>query len=619
MSFARLIALILFLFLSLAATSRLVAQESSESSTEAAEEAAEDSSDGTKGATNEENEAAEQDSDSSIGDIAPQPASPGQPDLDEATRLKLTATDGREIGNVIDLLNSAIKKGLDEENEAFANQMLASTYMERGAAVGTIALEQAVAQPNRTAGWTQLRAIALADLQKAVELDPAEYDGWIMIGQLNLLPQGDADAAENAFTQVIDGEEVDGELRGKAYVRRAVMRDDQAAKLADLTGAVEADPDNVEYRLLRSRQHFATEAYEESLADVDEALKMVPDNYATHELRGLVLLALDRAEDALAAFDQATELNAEAVTPYLRRAELYGRLGDLQRGIDQATKAIELNDDSPLGYLLRSDLYLRNNQADKALADADKALESTPGLVQAYWMKARVFDEMGRTADAMDQLQDLADGLPPQVELNLQIAIYALQLEMPRRAIAALDRAIDVDPENAMLYRFRGDSNLNIGKHSEAIYNYARALELDPEDSGLLNNFAWTLATSPDSEVRDGKRALELATEACELTEYKTAHILSTLAAAYAELGDFETAKEWAQKAVDLNDEDNAEQIADELASYERGEPVRESQMLDSGERDDAESLADNSESNPSDELEKTQSSTPAPRRSIDF
>ncbi len=610
MSFARLIAPIFVLLLSLAATGRLVAQESSEQTANAAADNTADSS------TDASNGDTEQGADSSI---APQPASPGQPDLDEATRLKLTATDGREIGRVIDLLNSAIKKGLDKENEAFAKQMLASTYMERGAAVGAIALEQAVAQPSRTAGWTQLRAIALADLRKAVELDPAEYDGWIMIGQLNLLPQGDLEAAENAFTQVIDGKEVDDELRAKAHIRRAVMRDDQAAKLADLTGAVEADPDNVEYRLLRARQHFATEAYKESLADVDEALQMVPDNYATHELRGLVLLALDRAEDALAAFDQATELNAKAVTPYLRRAELYGRLGDMQRGIDQASKAIELNNDSPLGYLLRSDLYLRNNQAEKALADADKALESTPGLVQAYWMKARVFDELGRTADAMDQLQELADGLPPQVELNLQIAIYALQLEMPRRAIAALDRAINVDPENAMLYRFRGDSNLNIGQHRAAIDNYEKALELDPEDSGLLNNFAWTLATSPDAEVRDGKRALELATEACELTDYNTAHILSTLAAAYAEAGDFETAKKWAQKAVDLNDEDNGPQIAEELASYERGQPVRESQMLDSGERDDAESLADNSDSKPSDELEKTQSSTPAPRRSIDF
>ena len=47
------------------------------------------------------------------------------------------------------------------------------------------------------------------------------------------------------------------------------------------------------------------------------------------------------------------------------------------------------------------------------------------------------------------------------------------------------------------------------------------------------------LATSPDAKLRNGRRAIELATRACELTKYKAAYILSTLAAAYAETGDF--------------------------------------------------------------------------------
>jgi tetratricopeptide (TPR) repeat protein len=549
----------------------------------------------------------------------PQSASPGQSDLDEATRMKLTATDGREIGKVIDLLNSAIKKGLDDDNLAFAKQMLSSTYMERAGAIGSMLLEQQLPDPAQNPQWTQLRAIALADLKKAVELDPAEYEGWLLIGELNQLPQGNTEEADQALSKVIEAEEADAEVKAEAYARRAAGREDEAAKLSDLTGAIEADPDNVEYILLRARHFFATKAYEKSLADVDRALEMVPDNYATHELRALVLLALDRTEDALASFDKATQLAPDAVTPYLRRSELYGQLGNMEEAIDQATKAIERKDDNPLGYLLRSDLYLRNDQLELALADADKALELTPGLVQGYFLKARVFDAMGRTADAMDQLQQLADGLPPNMELNLQIAIYALRLEMPNRAIAALDRAIEIEPDTAMLYRFRGDSYLNLGKHSEAIADYEKAYELDPEDSGVLNNLAWTLATSPDDDVRNGQRALELATKACEITEYKAAHIVSTLAAAHAELGDFEMAKEWARKAVELNDEENAAQISDELASYERGEPWRERQKLDSGEREGKAEEPNAQQAERRTELEKPSSSTPAPRRSIDF
>jgi tetratricopeptide (TPR) repeat protein len=92
---------------------------------------------------------------------------------------------------------------------------------------------------------------------------------------------------------------------------------------------------------------------------------------------------------------------------------------------------------------------------------------------------------------------------------------------------------------------------LNYGKQAEAIADYEAVLKIQPEHSGVLNNLAWTLATSPDDKLRDGERAVKLATTACEETEFKQAHILSTLAAAYAEIGDFESAVQWATKAVE--------------------------------------------------------------------
>ena len=71
-------------------------------------------------------------------------------------------------------------------------------------------------------------------------------------------------------------------------------------------------------------------------------------------------------------------------------------------------------------------------------------------------------------------------------------------------------------------------------------------------------------------------RAVELALRACELSEYKKPHILSTLAAAYAEIGDFDTAIKWSSKAVEISPEDIQDQLKDELKSYKKGKPWRE-------------------------------------------
>ncbi len=539
-------------------------------------------------------------------------ASPGQAALDEATQLRLTAEDARQLNKVIDLLGSAIEKGLDDDNEDFAEQMLVSALLERSEALAKAVLDRPLPDPRQDPRWLQIRQLAMVDLQRVLEIDASQFRAYFLIGRLQSLPLGDDAAALGAFTKVIQSEGVDDQTLAEAHVRRAAKQANDDERLNDLNRAVELAAENVEFRLMRARHYFQTEQFAECLADVDAVLKQAPDNFGTHELRGLVLQAMERDDEALESFDRATELAPEQLTPYIRRSQLYAKQDDLEKAIAEAGKAIDVDSDNPLGYLLRAELLIQDDQADAALEDIEKAGKLQEGLVQAYLLKARAFEQLGKSSEALEQLEELAEALPPQVEIRVQIAAMALQAEQPRRAIRSLDRAIDIDGESFFAYRLRGDAKLNIGEHAEAIADYEKALELEPDDSGVMNNLAWTLATSPTDAVRDGKRALELATEACDATDYKEAHILSTLAAAYAESGDFKKAQEWAQKAVELNDEANGEQIAKELASYKAGKPWREEQKLDSGEQPNT------AEATPR-EPEKPVESKPAPARTIDF
>ena len=65
------------------------------------------------------------------------------------------------------------------------------------------------------------------------------------------------------------------------------------------------------------------------------------------------------------------------------------------------------------------------------------------------------------------------------------------------------------------------------------------------------NRYAWLLATCPDAKLRDGAKAIELATRACLLTNWRFAECMETLAAANAEAGKFDDAVKWQSKVIE--------------------------------------------------------------------
>ena len=107
------------------------------------------------------------------------------------------------------------------------------------------------------------------------------------------------------------------------------------------------------------------------------------------------------------------------------------------------------------------------------------------------------------------------------------------------------------------------------------------SLQIDPNDGNALNNLAWVLATCPADAIRDGKLAVELAVKATTLPSVDVPIVLRTLAAAYAESGDFSKAIDTAQHAADLataqNNTSLLATLRHEIELYQACTPYRES------------------------------------------
>ncbi|HXC36782.1 MAG TPA: hypothetical protein VNV43_12965 [Candidatus Acidoferrales bacterium] len=111
------------------------------------------------------------------------------------------------------------------------------------------------------------------------------------------------------------------------------------------------------------------------------------------------------------------------------------------------------------------------------------------------------------------------------------------------------------DPENFWPNFYFAELLDKEGHYQEAIKRMETAVQIKPNQTDAVNNLAWILSTCPDQTVREGDRAVKLAERACELTHGGSAKYLTTLAAAYAEVGRFDDAIATVQKAGELAQE----------------------------------------------------------------
>jgi tetratricopeptide (TPR) repeat protein len=232
------------------------------------------------------------------------------------------------------------------------------------------------------------------------------------------------------------------------------------------------------------------------------------------------IAALDRKDydRAIACFDACLHQDPNDVSALGNRGLAHAEKKDYDRAIADCSSAIYLNQRIAILYVIRANACCGKKEYDRAIADYTSAIALDTKLAAA--------------------LRGRADAHADKMEYDKAITDYTAALQL--------------DPNDPVLLSNRGTAFTNRRVYNKAIADFMKALKIDPNSAPASNNFAWLLATCPNEQLRDGKMAVDYASRACELTGWKSAGPLTSLAAAHAECGNFPEAIRCENRAISL-------------------------------------------------------------------
>ncbi len=366
------------------------------------------------------------------------------------------------------------------------------------------------------AGDQPARASGNADLGAGTEVVLTEPGTMLRDGERQIPSRGErifkVQRLGNGFADVSTEE---GTIRGWGETGRVLPLEKGAEYFS---GKIAADPKDAQAYQARGRIWIEMEDWEGALADLDAAIRLAPADARSHHLRALVLVQKQQLDKAIAGFSEAIRLDPGFAVAYRDR----GLAWDARRFFD------------------------------KAFEDLSEAIRLDPENVALVMSRAKVCSTRGRHIEAMADYAWVLQRRPTDPAVYMARGEALLLDLQSEAAIAEFTKALEVDPTATQALVLRANAWNRHFQYTRAIDDYAEAIRRAAEDPAPRRALAWLLATCAVPAFRDGPRAVQEGTMACELTHWNSPECLDALSAAYAEAGDFAAAVKWQSRAVQL-------------------------------------------------------------------
>jgi tetratricopeptide (TPR) repeat protein len=225
------------------------------------------------------------------------------------------------------------------------------------------------------------------------------------------------------------------------------------------------------------------------------------------------------------------------------------QLGQDEEAIQEAERAVELNPDDSAAHLDLAISTKRNNP-ERANAEARRAIELGPENSSAYqFLISCLLEEHGYT-EAANLGREWLTVSPYDVSAHSALGAAMARNNDLTSAALHLGYVMMLRPEAEQTLAQLHQILLSLAREPGGLQRLREIAANAPDSPRMLDELAWLLATYPDSNSRDGTEAVRLAERACDVTERRIPALLDTLAAAYAETGDFPRAISAVEEAL---------------------------------------------------------------------
>ncbi len=327
---------------------------------------------------------------------------------------------------------------------------------------------------------------------------------------------------------------------------------------------------------LLAKEHKLTEA----MACYQTALRYQPGFPEAHFFLGNALDEQGQLAEAVAEYQKALWFRPTQEQTHIFMGIALGKQKKYDEAMAHYAAALQLNPDSAITHNNLARLLHTQGRFADAIAHYRAALELDPKLELAHNNLGILLIQQGKLSEGTGQLREALRLKPENAETAFNLALALNQQAQWREAAGLFTNTMSQHLNDPKAHYEFALALGHLQRTREALSQYASALLLQPDFPDALDGLAWILSTTTQADLRNGPEAVKMAERACELTGQQDPAKLKTLAAAYAETGQFEAALKTLQAAHALATQAQLQPLIKECArmleQFQRSERWRE-------------------------------------------